>query len=371
MKTLIKAHRALPTLSTLAALLCFAPLAAQAQDFTCITNNGTITITRYTGPGGDVTIPDTIHGLPVTSIGDHAFFRSTTLTSVTIPDSVTSIGIEAFGECTSLTNVTIGNSVTSIGNGSFRGCSSLTTFTIPDSVTGIGYRVFSSCSSLTNVTIGNGVTSIGDEAFSWCVRLSNVTIGNSVANIGNWAFWSCRLTNVTIGNRVTSIGSGAFYACTSLTSVTIPDSVTYIGYMAFSYCTILRGVYVKGNAPSLGPDVFNNATNATVYYLAGTIGWSSDFGGRPTALWQLPYPVILDLPPSFGVKTNAFGFIVSWAANVDVAVEACTNLTIPTWSPVGTNTITTGIDPLTDGWSYFSDPDWSNCPARFYRLRSP
>jgi hypothetical protein len=64
------------------------------------------------------------------------------------------------------------------------------------------------------------------------------------------------------------------------------------------------------------------------------------------------------------VQTNQFGFIISWATNITVVVEACTNLANPTWSPVGTNT-------LTDGSSYFSDSKWTNCPARFYRLRSP
>ena len=53
-------------------LLLALPAAVQAQ-FTYTTNNGAITITGYTGPGGAVTIPSTINGLPVTSIGDQAF----------------------------------------------------------------------------------------------------------------------------------------------------------------------------------------------------------------------------------------------------------------------------------------------------------
>src|SRR6185369_15751942 len=109
----------------------------QAEDYTYTTNNGTITITRYKGPDGDVNIPDTINGLPVTRIGTSAFF-SGLLTSVTIPDSVTSIGDEAFAVCTNLNSVTI-----------------------PDNVTSIGDNVFISCASLTNVVIGNSVTSLG------------------------------------------------------------------------------------------------------------------------------------------------------------------------------------------------------------------
>jgi len=86
-------------------LLLTLPAVVQAQ-FNYTTDNGTITITGYTGPGGAVAIPDTINGLPVTSIGYFAFARAT-LTSVTIPNSVTSIGHSAFRVCRSLTSVTI------------------------------------------------------------------------------------------------------------------------------------------------------------------------------------------------------------------------------------------------------------------------
>ena len=65
---------------------------------------------------GSLDIPSTYNGLPVTSIGGFAFNGYSSLTSVTIPNSVTSIGNYAFYDCSSLTSVTIPNSVTSIGN---------------------------------------------------------------------------------------------------------------------------------------------------------------------------------------------------------------------------------------------------------------
>jgi hypothetical protein len=109
---------------------------------------------------------------------------------------------------------------------------------------------------------------------------------------------------------------------------------------------------------------FDGFTPARVYYLPGTTGWGPTFGGRPTALWLLPTPLILNNGPRFGVQTNRFGFVISWATNASVVVEASTDLAHPIWSPVGTNT-------LTSGSSYFSDSQWTNYPARFYRLRSP
>ncbi|MBR2875849.1 MAG: leucine-rich repeat domain-containing protein, partial [Clostridia bacterium] len=56
---------------------------------------------------GEIVIPGTYNSLPVTSIGSGAFWACTSLTSITIPDSVTSIGEMAFYECTSLSSVYI------------------------------------------------------------------------------------------------------------------------------------------------------------------------------------------------------------------------------------------------------------------------
>jgi hypothetical protein len=219
---------------------------------------------------------------------------------------------------------------------------------------------------LTSVPNPDSVTSIGNWAFSDCMGLTSVTIPNSVTSIGDYAFCGCwRLTNVTIGNSVTSIGNDAFNG-TGLTSVTLPNSVTSIGDYAFCDCWSLTNVYFNGNAPGIGSSVFSGDNNATVYYLPGTTGWPTipnAWAGRPTALGLLPYPLILNNSPSFGVRTNLFGFIISWATNVPVVVEAST-LTNPTWFPVATNT-------LTGGSCYFSDPDWTNYPVRCYRLRSP
>jgi hypothetical protein len=296
----------------LAAIVLLAlPAAVQAQ-FAFTTNNGAITITGYnTAAGLDAVIPNSTNGYPVTSIGVKAFQYST-VTSVTIPNSVTSIGDAAF-QFSPIANVTI-----------------------PDSVTNIEDYAFAGCNSLTNVIIGNGVTSIGNYAFASCYILANVTIGNSV----------------------TTIGVDAFEACPRLTSVTIPASVTNIEDYAFAY-SYTTNIYFQGNPPSIVSNTFGGAT-LTVYYLPNTIGWGATFDGFPTVPWN-PQP---QQDASFGVQNNQFGFNIAGSSNLVLVVEATANLLNPTWTPVATNT-------LAGGASYFSDPQWTNYPTRFYRFRSP
>jgi len=339
LKTLAGSFRPACARRLLSLLLVFAlPAVVQAQ-FTFTTNNGAITITQYTGPGGAVVIPGMTNGYPVTAVGGAAFYDNTSVTSVIIPSSVTSIGGWAFYNCLFLISANMPNSITNIGDWAFLGCYRLLDFTMPSSVTSIGLRAFEACYSLTSLTIPDGVSSVGPETFDLCISL----------------------TNVTIGNGVSSIGYLAFNSCSSLTNVSIPKSVTNIADYAFSRCGSLSGVYFQGDSPSLGgPNVFSETYGATIYYLPGTTNWFTPFGGLRAVLWN---PSIQTTNANFGVQTNQFGFTIIGTTNIPIAVVACTNPANPAWLTLQTCT-------LTNGSIYFSDPQWTNYPARFYRIRS-
>jgi len=390
----------------LGVLLLALPVVVQAQ-FTFTTNtDGSLNISAYTGSGGAVIIPSTNNYLPVTSIGDIVFAYYSGLTSVVIPHGITSIGEETFTICDNLTNVTISDSVTNIGDQAFASSTALqeinvdplnlfyqsengvllnynkTTliqfpgggpqnYNIPASVSVIGDFAFAD-SDVTSVMITSNVNEILTDAFVGCGNLTSITIPGSISTISDYAFLGCiSLTNVTLCDGICNLGTDSFAQCGNLTQIVIPRSVTNFSGGPF-FNSALKQAYFEGNAPnyngfglrSLGYNGFDlYLDGATMYYLPDTTGWDlyALLSGIPTALWL---PQVQTSGTSFEVQTNQFGFNINWASGETVVVETCTNFTNPVWTPIATNTLTSGISP-------FSDSQWTNYPGRFYRLRSP
>jgi hypothetical protein len=312
------------------------PFASTAQ-FLFTTNNGTITITGYSGTDNDVMIPGTIYGYPVITIGNSAFFNST-LTNVTLPETVTKIDVQAFTgshlssiitpdsvitigqsaflNCSSLASITIGTNMTTVGGDAFGNCPSLTNIFIPQGVTNFVYNTaFAECTNLIaidvdprnpsfssaggilfdknqttlvtfpsglsgNFTVPNTVASISDKAFEWCINLTNVNLPSGLINIGQSAFISCgRITNITIPNGVLNISADAFSG-TRLTNVLIPATVTNIGPAAFA-CTTLASITVDANNPaynSVGGVLFATQPNTLVQFPIAKSGTVFKYG---------------------------------------------------------------------------------------------
>ena len=140
-----------------------------------IVNRGSVAISPK--PKGVITVPSTLSGKPVTSIGDRAFAGCSWIKRVTIPDGVTSIDGYAFSGCSALTSIVMPN-VTNIGERAFYNCGGLASVTMPK-VISIGSESFRGCSGLTSVVMQN-VTSVGGNAFSGCHKLTSMTMPNAI-----------------------------------------------------------------------------------------------------------------------------------------------------------------------------------------------
>ncbi|HLZ55026.1 MAG TPA: leucine-rich repeat protein, partial [Verrucomicrobiae bacterium] len=221
-------------------------------------------------------------------------------------------------------------------------------------------EAFSPSNIFTYTTNNRTITITGYNGTNTTLIIPDTLNGLAVTGIGSYAFENqSGLLSVTIPNSITRIGLYAFFA-SGLTSLTIGSSVTNIGIGAFEEDPGLMQIYFLGNAPNADDTVFSGDPG-TVYYVPGTAGWANSFGGLPTAQWYQHNPMILGGGHGLGAQTNGFSFTVSWATNLPVIVEACTNLANPLWIPLATNT-------LSNGFFYFHDLQWRNYPGRFYRI---
>lgn len=125
-------------------------------DYLYIKNeDGTIAISGYTGSNSIVTVPETVDGLKVTAIGDHAFEANWDLEEIVLPEGITYIGESAFMDCGSLKTVNIPETTVTIRRAAFASCASLDNVTVPESVAQIMEEAFSGCGSLKNLTIAS------------------------------------------------------------------------------------------------------------------------------------------------------------------------------------------------------------------------
>ena len=224
-------------------------------------NDDSWSLYSYLGEGGDITLPESYGGLPVTGICEECFIQKG-LTSVTVPEGYTSIGNYAFYGCESLKSVSFPRTIGSIGMGAFaasgiesadlsktkinavsaycfKNCAGLQSAELPETVALIGLEAFYG-TGLTRIDLPAGVATIGSGAFFDCGALCEVSFSKGLKTIGESCFENCGLTSADLPEGLETIGASAFRSNTSLGEMFIPSSVGNIGGYAL-YPMSVRG----------------------------------------------------------------------------------------------------------------------------------
>ena len=370
-----------------------------------------------------VALTNVVFAVSVTNISGAEFFGCAALASVIVPTNVATIGDSAFQNCYNLDAVYFQGNAPAADLTVFSGDDLETNFyfprnsgwsqtfagrpalpilfacatnngaitiktylgiegeaTVPGFLNGLPVAAvanfaFDSWEPLTNVVVGSNVTSIAGQAFVGCTNLLEINVdpdNSAYSSVDGVLFDKNqdailyypggRPGSYTLPQGVTTISTYAFQESYGLSSLIVPASVTNIGTVAFNLDPELTAIYFEGDAPGFDWEAFYYVgSTVTEFYLPGMTGWDTDPGGLPIALWL---PRVQTTDSSFGVQANQFGFNISWAGGQTVVVEACTNIFNPVWQPVQTNT-------LAGNSVYFSDPQWTNFPNRFYQIVSP
>ncbi|MBR6579382.1 MAG: leucine-rich repeat domain-containing protein [Clostridia bacterium] len=241
---------------------------------------------------GDVNIPAELAGRKVTAIGEGAFFKNTSITSVSIPSGVESIGIYAFSDCTALASVEIAESVWRIAPFAFENTPWLAAQTdefvtvggdvliayngtsrtplLPEKVRHLG-GAFAGIETVYTITANKELLSISDMALSFCMNLVDIDLGLSLVYIGDQAFSGCeKLRSLNLPDTARYIGNQAFLNCYELKSVDLGKSMTHLGTNTFEYCQSMRIIYVPKTLTAIKTSHFTDCMSLTLLLYEGS-----------------------------------------------------------------------------------------------------
>ena len=254
------------------------PVTPSESDFTykaMPTNNPTKAyITSYTGKETKIIIPETLGGLPVTTISANAFANNENITYVKLPSYVTAVSTKAFYMCSSITEFDVAE-----GNN---------TFAVID---GVLYRKDTAADSETNgkiVTLSLFPAGRGGE----------FTIPYGITSVSPYAFDHCfKLTKINMYNTVKIINDNAFSYCWGLESIRLSDNLTYLGDMALAYCSALTRIDLPSRLTSIGTDAvlgeIDSDDNKVYFFIDGISCTKDSYAHKYLINQALPESIII------------------------------------------------------------------------------
>lgn len=257
-------------------------------------------ITKYVGDATTVDIPESLDGHTVVCIGQSAFENKSTVTAISVPNTVTKIdnyafkgtgiseltlpsslktlGAQILSNNTGVTSITIPKSVeyTSLTGGEYGplGESSVVTVNIEPGATAVTTGLCAKCTTLEKVNIPSSVTSIADRAFLGCTALSDIYIPDSVTKIEKQVFAASGLTSLKLPSNLSNIGSQLLKDNKKVKEIVVPKTIEYIGiasgYGPFADSAIKKVTFEEGTEKVL-ENICSKCTSLKIAEIPGTV----------------------------------------------------------------------------------------------------
>lgn len=313
---------------------------------------------------GALIIPSTHNGLPVTAIGDNAFYDNRNITSLSIPDSITTIGSWAFSGCMSIDKIVIPDSVTTMKNEAFYGCRDTTSITIGKGLTVLEDRVFS-FTGIKTIDIPENIKELKWGVFFDCYRLEKIEIPANVTVIGYGVFAECQaLKTVVFPDTVTSLGNRMFEHCTSLERVEIPEGITSLGEAFFASCRELKSIVLPASMKSIDRVSFYQCNKlSTIYYKGNNTQWkniqvskeSNDPFFKATVICDYSFSDVKPITPKTKASNAVGGVKVTWnhVNGADKYVVYRREAGSSVWKNVGTTSAISFLDTTVENGKYY------------------
>lgn len=292
-------------------------------------DDGTAKLIDVVSGSGHFTIPSSVSGHKVTTIGSKVFWGHGYVTGVTIPDSVVRIEESAFKGAGRLINSGIGKNVTYIGDMAFKGCYTGNNLVISEKVSYIGFRAFGCCEDITKITVDSKNNFYSSDS-------KGVLFDKKQTTLIQYPLGSM-LTSYTIPDGVVSVVDYAFCCCENIETISLPNSIKQIGENSFSNCKNLTDIYFDGNIDEWN-EIINQTNvevpnNCKVHFSEFKISWNLgdctevDYLCEGEVISKNIYPI-----------REGYSFI-GWYPNVPDIMPA-ENLTFTaTWTPNSYNAV--------------------------------
>ena len=249
-------------------------------------------------PVKSVTFKDNIN---LTEIGNHAF-DGTSLTFLTLPDTVETLGEFAFGNINTLNSVNIPEKLTTadrafagskklnelrnkiegirIPDGMFEN-TGLTTFIVPSGIKEIGKYAFRNNKSTAisfegpqegfkDVILPNGLTKIDSRAFE-STEIEYLDIPDTVTEIGDGAFrFNSNIKSIKLPSELKALNGYLFEGNKNMNQLIIPDKVESIDTNAFVNMEGLENVYIPASVTKIGEKLIANKDKVTFHVVSGS-----------------------------------------------------------------------------------------------------